>query len=149
MKKYVLIGAGGFLGAVLRYYVKNTELFGYSGAFPLNTLLINVTGSFLLAFILTFLPSSPKFRSFELPLKLAVGTGFLGAFTTFSTMCREAAVLINGRYFLTALSYISIAAFIGLCSAYIGYIAAEKLTVGSGGVKNSESIKAFIKKGRK
>jgi CrcB protein len=120
MKKYVLIGAGGFLGAVLRYYVKNTELFGYSGAFPLNTLLINVTGSFLLAFILTFLPSSPKFRSFEMPLKLAIGTGFLGAFTTFSSACRQMFDMLAKGAFASAAGYAALSVILGFMATYLG-----------------------------
>ena len=43
---------GGALGAVLRLLVKNTPIWNYFGNIPLNTLLINITGCFLLAFFL-------------------------------------------------------------------------------------------------
>jgi CrcB protein len=78
-----------------------------------------VTGSFLLAFLLTAALKSVRFDS---DLKLGLTTGFLGAFTTFSTFCKEVYLLINSRnYSITAL-YIILSVIFGFTAAYIGAV---------------------------
>lgn len=87
---------GGALGALARYAVGlllRSAFLGPGGvAFPLATLVVNVSGSFLLAFV-----SSVALRGIVSPQALvAVGTGFLGAFTTFSTFAFESDALLRG-----------------------------------------------------
>ena len=53
MRKYIFIVIGGMLGAMLRYYIKNIRIYHYKEVIPINTLLINVSGTFLLSLILT------------------------------------------------------------------------------------------------
>ncbi|MFL0266700.1 fluoride efflux transporter CrcB [Candidatus Clostridium radicumherbarum] len=117
MRKYIFIGLGGILGAILRYYIKNIQLYHYNGAFPLNTFIINITGSFLLAFILT---AALLIKGFDSDIKLGIGTGFIGAYTTFSTMCKETALLITSGYFVSAACYILLSIILGLGAAYLG-----------------------------
>ena len=86
MEKYLWIGLGGFLGANARYLVGGWAADRWGAAFPFGTLLVNVSGSFLLGLFLAatterFL-ADPRWR-----LMLAVG--FLGAYTTFSTYTYE------------------------------------------------------------
>lgn len=87
--------AGGALGALARYAVGlllRSALIGAAGvAFPLGTLVVNVVGSFLLAFV-----SSVALRG-VIPLQavVAIGTGFLGSFTTFSTLALESDALLR------------------------------------------------------
>jgi CrcB protein len=76
------IGVAGFAGAVARYHVEGLVSRLTKGAFPWGTLVVNLTGCFLLGLIATvltgrFLPH-PALRS-------AVTIGFIGAYTTFST----------------------------------------------------------------
>ncbi len=81
----IYIGLGGFLGAVARFltarFVNN-----YFPSFPFGTLIVNVSGSFLLGFIVYSLTSgrniSPEIRDF-------LTIGFIGAFTTMSTFAYE------------------------------------------------------------
>ena len=88
-KMFLIIGAGGFLGAVMRYYISGIFT---KEDFPYGTLLVNVLGSFLLGFILFMgLYSgyfSPDMRNF-----LAIGV--LGAFTTMSTFSFETIEFFN------------------------------------------------------
>jgi len=91
LEKYLWIGLGGFLGANARYLVGGWAADRWGAAFPFGTLLVNVSGSFLLGLFLAatterFL-ADPRWR-----LMLAVG--FLGAYTTFSTYTYETMQMI-------------------------------------------------------
>lgn len=80
------IGLTGFLGAVSRYQVEGWLSRRASGAFPWGTLTVNVTGCFLVGFLLTLL--TERFVAHP-DLRVAVTVGFLGAYTTFSTFAYE------------------------------------------------------------
>ena len=123
MRKYVFILIGGFLGAISRYAVKTMPILR-SGAFPLNTLIINIAGSFLLAAI--FAAATDK-GTVSRDIRLGATAGLLGAFTTFSTLCKETAVLItNGNYFIAAL-YIASSVALGLAAAFSGFFIVRKI----------------------
>lgn len=127
MRKYVFVGLGAFCGAVLRYLSKGLILFpGYEGALPLGTLAINVLGAFLLAFV-----SSGGFsrREPDPDVRLGLTAGFLGAFTTFSALCRETASLGLSGDLLTAAAYPLLSAALGLAGAYLGSAAAGAAAV--------------------
>ncbi|WP_412523921.1 fluoride efflux transporter FluC [Clostridium sp. JS66] len=122
LKKYFFIGLGGFLGAILRFLVKTAPINNFGNMIPVNTLFINVTGSFLLALITTAALEGFKIST---DLKLGICTGFLGAYTTFSTLCKESSELIYKSHFLYSLTYILYSAFLGLTAAYLGVIIAR------------------------
>lgn len=124
MRKYIFIGIGGILGAILRYYIEHIQIYHYKEAVPLNTLLINVSGSFLLALILTI---ALEVWEFDSDIRLGIGTGFLGAFTTFSTMCKETVLLLKGGDYYSAISYITVSTMIGLAAAYLGIVIAREV----------------------
>lgn len=123
MKKYFLIGTGGALGAILRFAIKSINFNIYKGAIPLNTLIINLTGTFVLALISTIAVEIIKFDD---DIKLGITTGFIGAYTTFSTMCKETIGLINKGLNFSAILYIALSTILGLCFAYLGVITARK-----------------------
>lgn len=124
MRKYIFIGVGGFIGAILRYIIKGIQIYNYHENVPINTLMINVAGAFLLGFILTVAFEVWEFNS---DYRLGIATGFLGAFTTFSTMCKETIALIyNGDYF-SAISYITVSTMLGLAAAFFGIILAREV----------------------
>lgn len=123
MRKYIFIGIGGFFGAIARYYIRSIPIVGYQGVIPLNTLAINISGSFLLALILTV---SLEIWELDPDVRLGLTTGFLGAFTTFSTLCKETVtLLISGDYF-SAVSYLTASTLLGLGAAYCGVMLARE-----------------------
>jgi len=85
MIKILYIGLGGFLGSIARY-VAAKYINSLVGNFPLGTLFVNVTGSFVLGFIIYSVATgkniSPEFRDFST-------IGFIGAYTTMSTFAYE------------------------------------------------------------
>ncbi|WP_291633966.1 fluoride efflux transporter CrcB [Clostridium sp.] len=126
MRKYTFIAIGGMLGAILRYIIKNIHLYHYKGIIPINTILINVSGSLILALILTI-----SFEIFELDsdIRLGIATGFLGAYTTFSTLCKETVNLINQGNSYSAISYIALSTILGLAAAYLGVVLAREFVL--------------------
>jgi CrcB protein len=124
MKKYIYIAAGGMLGAMSRFGIENIQLWDFQKNFPVNTLFVNLTGSFFLMFFLTI-----AFEALELDadIRLGIATGFLGAFTTFSTLCIETVSLMTTGEYFTAITYIVISAVLGLAIAYLGVISARKI----------------------
>jgi len=123
MKKYIFIGIGGSLGAMLRFFLENIHIYHYRENIPLNTLIINVTGSFLLALIMTV---ALEIWSIDADIRIGITTGFMGAFTTFSTLCKEIVTLIlKGEYF-SALSYMTMSIVLGLTAIYYGIVLARE-----------------------
>src|SRR6476660_9179795 len=100
MSEFLLIGAGAVLGANARYWLTNYFVQRFGPAFPYGTLFINVTGSFLLGFVLVLVGNrfvtDPGYR-------LLIGTGFLGAYTTFSTFSYDTIVLLERGDILPAI----------------------------------------------
>jgi len=82
MIRYLLVLIGGGAGALARYVAASAIMTRFGGRFPLGTLAINVTGSFLIGFLMTMLTErlhfDPKWR-------LLLVVGFLGGYTTFSS----------------------------------------------------------------
>ena len=110
--------AGGALGALCRYLV-NLGFQG-SGVFPVATFTVNIVGSFLLSFLLFN-------TALTLPteLKTAIGTGFLGALTTFSTFELETFTLFDKGQWLVAVLYSLGSLATGLTAVLLGRWAAQ------------------------
>lgn len=124
MKKYIYIGMGGVLGAILRYIIKGGHICHYNENVPLNTLIINVTGCFILALVLTV---AFEVWEFDPNLRLGIATGFLGAYTTFSTLCKETVTLLHQGDYFSAISYITVSTMLGLAAAYFGIVLAREV----------------------
>ena len=83
MHPLLAVTVGGALGSAARYLVSRA-LLGATPAIPLGTLVINVVGSFVLGIVLAPLPDQPPST-----VRIALGAGFCGGFTTFSTLAWE------------------------------------------------------------
>lgn len=123
MRKYVFIAAGGAAGALLRHWLTGPGMENIWAMIPAGTLIVNVAGCFALAFFLTLslsvLHLSPHFH-------LGIATGVLGAFTTFSGVCRETAGLISGGAYGAAAVYILLTAVFGFGATYLGVVLARE-----------------------
>jgi CrcB protein len=124
LRKYIYLSCGGFTGAILRYLIEQVKIPGYYGNIPINTLLINISGAFLMAFILAI-----AFEVWEMDadIRLGITTGFWGAYTTFSTLCKESVGLMQNGYYLSAVSYITVSIVLGLGAAYLGTLLARRI----------------------
>lgn len=114
---YIAVGIAGFLGAICRGVLGNILIFK-DNIFPINTLFINLTGSFILSFFLSITLERSKINP---TLRIAFSTGFLGAYTTFSTYALETVKLIKNGNFFSALLYLAISTAGGLIFAWLGF----------------------------
>lgn len=116
MRDIAFIGAGGLVGTLCRYGVQQWIPMG-DGNFPLAVLLINLSGCLFLAWFLTITPGvwriSPR-------LRLAVGTGFTGSFTTFSTFTVDVLRLWSGGHAAVSVLYILASLLGGLLMSFVG-----------------------------
>jgi len=115
--KVFSVAVGGALGAVARHLINISPLAGVFQNFPLPTFLINVTGSFLIGFLLILL--TDRFEVSE-AVRMAVIVGFLGAFTTFSTFEMEIYGLSSEREHATALIYLLLSVICGFVAVVAG-----------------------------
>jgi CrcB protein len=125
---YLLVGFGGFLGANARYVAAKWVGSAVEARFPLGTFLINVSGSFILGLLGELLAERLVPHSDH--LRLALGVGFLGAFTTFSTFEYETHALLDDGMWLTALANIFLSLFVGLLAVRAGIVTAKTWLVG-------------------
>lgn len=112
LKSFFAVGIGGFLGAISRYSL--SLAFPTTGGFPVTTLCINLIGCFFLAWLFTAFPK-------RTPIVLGVGTGFFGAFTTFSTFSLETLLLLQDHQWIQALSYCLLSVIGALLCAWLGH----------------------------
>jgi len=120
-----LVWAGGTIGTLIRYLVE-TAIPPASGGFPWATFMINVTGSFALGLLLEFLarrgPDSGRRRR----IRLAVGTGVLGGYTTYSTFAVEVTQLTQGASHLVGPVYALASVVLGPLAAAAGFLVARR-----------------------
>lgn len=113
----LLIGVGGFAGAITRYLVDGWVSDAVGGSFPYGTLVINVSGSFLLGVLFAAATErailSPELRG-------PVMIGFIGAYTTFSTLMLETWRLGESAGLAPALANIVGSGILGLVAVGLG-----------------------------
>ena len=120
---YLLVGVGGFIGANARFVVARLVGALFETRFPLGTFVINVSGSFLLGILGTLV--AQKVMPNSESMRLALGVGFLGAFTTFSTFEFETHALVDDGSWLTATTNIFASLFVGLLAVRAGIVVAK------------------------
>ena len=120
---YLLVGVGGFLGANVRFVVARLVGALFETRFPLGTFIINMSGSFLLG-VLGAIIAQKVLPSSE-ALRLALGVGFLGAFTTYSTFEYETHALLEDGSWLLASLNMALSLFVGLLAVRAGIVMAK------------------------
>ena len=112
MIEALLVATGGFFGAITRFAISNWFKKRNKTSFPIATFLINITGAFLLGYIIG--------NGGTTGWQLLLGTGFMGAFTTFSTFKLESVQLLNRKSFSIFLLYLSATYIVGILFAFLG-----------------------------
>jgi len=119
-----VVALGGAFGAVARYGVNISTVHIFGHGFPWSTLAVNILGSFLMGVLIA------KFSTMDNvshEIKALSVTGFLGAFTTFSTFAVESFFLIKNGLIMESLVYISLNLFGSIILAAAGYKSIEAI----------------------
>lgn len=124
MNKYLLVGLGGCLGSILRFWA-GTYISQRMGArFPYGTFIINITGSFLIGLVVTLLAEkahwNPSFR-------YLIPVGFIGGYTTFSTFELETLQSFRDGEFLIAFLNVLLSVVVGFIAVWLGAVAGRAL----------------------
>lgn len=110
---------GGLVGAAGREAVAQA-LPTAPGAFPVATFVVNAAGAFVLGALLELLVRAGGDHGWRHRVRLVLGTGALGAFTTYSTFAVEAVDLARHRHLALALAYVVASLAAGLLAAGLG-----------------------------
>ncbi len=113
----ILIGLGGFAGAISRYLVESLVAERTVGAFPWGTFAVNASGSFLLGLVFAL---AAERAILPAEIRGPVMIGFIGAYTTFSTYALESILLIEGGAYVTAVVNLGGSVLIGLVAVVAG-----------------------------
>jgi CrcB protein len=121
--KYLLILAGGGAGSLARYLAGTAIMTRFGSRFPVGTLFVNVTGSFLIGLLMTLLterlPASTNWR----PLLVI---GFLGGYTTFSSFEWETYSAIREGGFWLGLTNVVASVTLGYAAVWLGAMLARR-----------------------
>ncbi len=117
LMKAFSVGIGGALGAMARYLINISPAASVFEKFPFPTFLINISGSFLIGFLLIVLTDKVEVSE---NVRMAIIVGFLGAFTTFSTFEMEIFGLVRERQMLVAFGYLALSIIIGFAGVVAG-----------------------------
>lgn len=124
MVNLLLIGIGGFFGAITRYAISLWIGQRWGRNFPLGTFAINLSGSFFIGLLMTLfterLAVSPQWR-------LLLIVGFLGAYTTFSTFEYETGALLKDGEWMIAGLNVTMSVLMGFAALKAGEMIAKSL----------------------
>ena len=124
MQGYLLlaVGAGGFMGAILRFLISGWVQKLSPTLFPLGTLSVNVLGSFIIGFMVLY------FESVVAPhQKALVITGMLGALTTFSTFSLETVTMLQSGLWGRVVTNITLNVLLCVIATMIGMMVFKRL----------------------
>lgn len=114
---YFFVGIGGIIGSMLRYILSILAVDIWGKGFPLGTLLINLSGAFILGWLTSRLVVPKKLPP---SLLTALSTGVIGSFTTFSTFCIETVNLIESAHYIKGFLYMILSLLGGLFFVRLG-----------------------------
>lgn len=125
MEKLLLVAAGGAAGAVARYGLGVQALRLFGPGWPYGTFLANVVGGLLMGVLAGFL--AHRGGADQEKLRLLLGVGALGGFTTFSAFSLETALMIERRSYGVAASYAVASVLLSIAALFAGLMLARRV----------------------
>jgi CrcB protein len=121
--QYLLILAGGGAGSLARYIAGTAIMTRFGSRFPMGTLVVNVTGSFLIGLIMTLLTERLPASTYWRPLLVI---GFLGGYTTFSSFEWETYSAVRDGGFWLGLANVVASVTLGYAAVWLGALIARR-----------------------
>jgi|SRR6185436_7123013 CrcB protein len=128
---YLWVALGGGLGSLARFWISGLVAERYAHAFPWNTLVVNVTGSFVIGVLAAVAAPesrgavSPAFRQFFM-------AGICGGYTTFSSFSLQTLDLLRDRQWLYAGGNIVLSVLLCMIAVWLGYVLGTLMFSGKG-----------------
>lgn len=117
MMPWLIVAAGGAVGATLRHATNQLSLLCLGAAFPWGTMIVNISGSVVMGILVgcfSLLWDAPQ------GVRLFLATGVLGGFTTFSAFSLEAVLLMQRGQISAAILYVLTSVVLSLGGLYAG-----------------------------
>lgn len=119
LKTLLIVGLGGGLGSILRYFVGFFIAQANKGVFPFGTFIVNITGCFLIGL---FYGIASRYSWLSDEWRLLLITGLCGGYTTFSSFSYESIELIAEGHFFYFVLYVGLSILLGLLVTWLGYM---------------------------
>jgi CrcB protein len=120
MVNYLWIALGGALGSMARFWCQNAFAQKFGETFPLGTLVINVTGSFLIGAFAGMIAPAGKWEA-PISVRLFFATGVCGGFTTFSSFSLQTLDLARRGAWANAALYSALSLILCLVAVWLGF----------------------------
>jgi CrcB protein len=117
MDRYLLVLAGAAVGGVARYVIGAAVMQRFTGRFPLGTLVVNVTGCFLIGILMSYFTERGEPHP---QLRLLLVTGLLGGYTTFSAFAWESFEAVDEGSFWIGLANLAGSVVLGYLAVWCG-----------------------------
>jgi fluoride exporter len=117
--KYLMVGIGGALGSILRFWIGSYIGGRFGSRFPYGTFVINMSGSFLIGLVITILADKTQWSG---NWRYLIPIGFIGGYTTFSAFEYETFRLFQDGQILTAGLNVALSVIVGFAGVWAGAV---------------------------
>lgn len=124
LKQLLFVALGGGVGSCFRYLVSLWFSKNFTGTFPWGTFVVNITGCFLIGFLMD---AVSRDASLENDLRLLLVVGVCGGYTTFFTFSAENLRLFENGNYVTLTVYVLASVILGLLSVFGGNILSKTI----------------------
>lgn len=125
MEKVLLVAAGGAAGSLARYALGVQALRFWGPGWPFGTFIANVSGGLLMGMLAGYL--AHRGGADQERLRVLLGVGVLGGFTTFSAFSLETALMIERRTYGQAFSYATASVLLSISALFAGLLLARRI----------------------
>lgn len=125
MEKFILVAVGGATGAMARYVLGVQALRLWGPGWPFGTFLANLSGGLLMGVLAGYL--AHRGGADQERLRVLLGVGLLGGFTTFSAFSLETALMIERRTYGQAFTYAVASVLLSVSALFVGLLLARKV----------------------